>query len=58
MEIPHPHLPKVTWVVLVEIGPVVMLAACHTAAAGVFSVFAYAAVSGGDVAATICGEKG
>ena len=52
MEIPHPHLPKVTGMILVEIRAVVVLSTRHTATTGMFSMFANTAMAGGDVTAT------
>ena len=53
MKIPHPHLPKVPGMILVEVRAVVMLPTRHTATTGVFSMFADTAMAGGDVTATI-----
>ena len=57
MEIAHPHLAKVPGMVFVEICAVVMLPSGHTATAGMLAVFAYAAVTGGDVAAAVGGGE-
>ena len=51
MEISHADFTEVTWVVLVEIGAVVMLTTGHTTTTGVLPVFADTSVTGGDVAA-------
>ena len=55
MEIPHPDLPKVTGMILVEIRSVVMLSSGHTASTGVLAVLAYSSVAGGDVTAAVGG---
>lgn len=52
MEIPHADLPEITGMVFIDVCPMVVLSTCHTATAGMLSVLAYAAVAGGDVAAT------
>lgn len=51
VEITHADLSKVTRVVFVKIGAVMMLSTGHTTTTGMFSMLAYAAVTGGDVAA-------
>lgn len=53
VEIPHADFTKVTRVILVEICPMMMLSSGHTAATGMFSMLAYSAVAGGDMAATV-----
>lgn len=50
VEIPHADFPKVTRVIFVEIGPMMMLSTSHTATAGMLAVLAYTAVAGRDVA--------
>lgn len=51
VEVSHADFAEVAWVVLVEIGPVVMLATCHTATTWMLSVLADTSMTGGDVAA-------
>ena len=58
MEMPHTDFTKVTWMVFVEIGSVVVLATGQTSATGVFSVFADTAVAVGDVASHFSGFAG
>jgi hypothetical protein len=53
MKVPHPDLSEVTWMILVDICPMVVLTTGHTAATGVLAVLAYTTVAGGDVAATV-----
>lgn len=53
VEISHSDLPKVTRMVFVEIRTVVMLSSCHTTSTGMLAMFAYTAVTGGDVAAAV-----
>ena len=53
MEIPHPDLSKVSRVIFVEVRAVVVLTSGHTAATGVLSMFTDAAMTCGDVAATV-----
>ena len=57
MKIPHPHLPKIPGVVLVEIRPMMMLSTCHTAPTRMLAVLAYSAFAGGDVPATEQSEE-
>ena len=56
LTISHAHFSEVTWMVFVEIGPVMMLPTRHTTSTRMLSVLANAAVTGGDMAAT--GRKG
>ena len=56
MEIPHPHLPKVTGMVFIEVRSVVMLSSGHTTSTGMLAVFANTSVAGGDMAAAGRGE--
>lgn len=56
VEIPHPHLPKVSWMVLVHVRSVVVLTASETSSTGVLAVLAYTTVSGRDMAATVGGD--
>ena len=51
MKVPHANFAKVTRVVFVEIGAVMMESTRHTASTRVLAVLAYSAVAGGDVAA-------
>ena len=53
VEISHADLSEVPRVVFVEIRSVMVLSTGHTTSTGVLAVFAYAAVAGGDVAATV-----
>lgn len=53
MEVAHADLPKITWVVLVEIRPVVMLAACHAAPTRVLAMLADATMTGRNMAAAL-----
>jgi hypothetical protein len=53
MEISHADFTKVTRVVLVEVGAVVMLSTCHAAPSGVLAVLAHTAVAGGDMSAAV-----
>lgn len=57
VEIPHADLAEVARVVFVDICPMMMLSTGHTATTGVFSMLAYSAVAGGDVAATIVQDR-
>lgn len=52
VEIAHADFPKVTGMIFVEIGAMMMLPTGHTTTTGMFSMLAYSAVTGGDVAAT------
>lgn len=52
VEISHADFAKVTRMVLVDIGSVVMLTTSHTATTWVLSVLAYTTMTGGDMAAT------
>ena len=53
MEVAHADLAKVSRVVLVDVGAVVVLATGHTATTGVLPVLADTTVSGRDVAAAV-----
>ena len=53
VEVSHADLSEVTWMVLVEIGAVVMLTTGHTTTTGVLSVLAHSSMTGGDVAAAV-----
>ena len=53
VEVPHADLSEVTWMVLVEIRAVVMLATGHTATTGMLPVLAHSSMTGGDVAAAV-----
>ena len=53
MEVSHADFTEVTWMVLVEIGAVMMLATCHTTTTGMLPVLAYTSMTGGDVAAAV-----
>jgi hypothetical protein len=55
VEVSHANLSEVTWMVLVEIGAVVMLATGHTATTGMLSVLADSSMTGGDVTAAVEG---
>ena len=57
VEIAHADFSEVTWMVLVEIGAVVMLATRHTATTGVLPVLADTSMTGGDMAAAITNES-
>jgi hypothetical protein len=52
VEVPHPDLPEVTWVVLVDVRSVVVLATSHTTTTGVLAVLAYTTVAGRYMATT------
>lgn len=49
MEIPHADLSKVTRMVFIEIGSVMMLTTGHTTTTGMLAVLAYTTVTGGDM---------
>lgn len=51
VEISHADFSEVTRMVFVEIGPVVVLATCHTATTGMLAVLPNATITGRDVAA-------
>ena len=51
VEVSHTDFTKVTRVVLVDVGSVVMLATCHTSTTWVLAVLADTTMTGGDVAA-------
>lgn len=51
VEVSHADLSKVTWMVLVEIGSVVMLTTSHTATSWMLAVLSNATVTGGNMAA-------
>ena len=51
MEVSHTNFTKVTRVVLVDVGSVMMLATCHTSTTWVLAVLADTTMTGGDVAA-------
>lgn len=53
MEISHADLPKITRMVLVEIGSVVMLSTGHTSSTGMLAVLADTTVAGGNMTATV-----
>jgi hypothetical protein len=54
MEIPHSDLPKVTWMVFVQVRSVVVLSTSKTSSTGMLAVLSYTTVTGRDVtAATI-----
>ena len=53
MEVPHADLPKVSRMVFVEIGLVVMLPTSHTTSTGMLPVFAYTSMTSGDMTATV-----
>ena len=53
MEVSHTDFTKVTRVVLVDVGSVVMLATCHTSTTWVLAVLADTTMTGGDVAAAV-----
>lgn len=55
VEIAHADLAKITRVIFVEIRSVMVLSASHTTTAWMFSMLAYPAMAGGDVAATVEG---
>jgi hypothetical protein len=55
VEVPHANLSEITWMVLVEIGAVMVLATGHTATTGVLSVLADSSMTGGDVTAAVEG---
>ena len=55
MKMSHADFAEISGMVLVEIGPVVVLATRHAATTGVLAVFADAAVAGGDMAAAVMG---
>jgi hypothetical protein len=46
VEVSHSDFTEVTWMILVEIGAVVMLATSHTATTGVLAVLAYTTMTG------------
>ena len=50
MEIPHADLSKVTRMVFIEIGSVMVLTTGHTTTTGMLAVLAYTTVTGGDMA--------
>jgi hypothetical protein len=52
MEISHANLSKVTGMVLVDVGSVMMLATSHTTTTWMLSVLAYTTMTGRDMAAT------
>lgn len=51
MKVPHTDFTEVPWVILVEVGAVVVLATGHTATTGMLSVLTDSSMTGGDVAA-------
>lgn len=51
MKVAHADLAKVAWMVLVEIGSVMMLTTGHTATTGMLAMLAYSSMTGGDVPA-------
>ena len=57
MEIPHADLSKITRMVFIEIGPVMMLTTGHTTTTWMLAVLADTTVTGGDMAPAIEGRK-
>ena len=55
VEVSHTDLSEVTWMVLIQIGSVVMLTTCETSTTGMLAVLSYTTVSGGNV--TAAGKK-
>ena len=55
MKIPHADFSKVTRVIFVQIGSVMMLSTSHTATTRMLAVLADTTVTGGDMAATMDG---
>ena len=53
VEVSHADLPKIPRMVFVKICTVMMESTCHTATTGMLAMFAYAAMAGGDVTATV-----
>ncbi len=53
MEVSHANLAKVTRMIFVEIGSVVVLSTSHTTSTRMLTVLADTTVAGGDVAATV-----
>jgi hypothetical protein len=53
VEVSHTDLSEVTWVVLVHVGSVVMLATSKTTTTWMLAVLSYTTVTGGNVSATI-----
>jgi hypothetical protein len=51
VKVSHADLPKVTRMVFVEIGSVMVLSTSHTTSTGMLTVLADTTVAGGDVAA-------
>ena len=55
VEVSHADFSEVTWMVLVEIGAVMMLTTGHTATTGMLPVLADSSMTGGDVTAAVDG---
>lgn len=53
MKVSHADFSKVSRVIFVEVRAVVMLTTCHAASSRMLTVFAYASMAGGDVAAAV-----
>ena len=53
MKVPHSDLSEVSRMVFIEIRAVMVLPSCHTSSTGMFAMLAYAAMTGGDVAAAV-----
>lgn len=49
VEVPHTNLSEVTWMVLVDVGTVVVLTTSHTTTTGMLSVLANTTMTGRDV---------
>ena len=53
VEMPHPDLAKVSRMILVDVGSVVVLSSSHTASTRVLAVLANASVAGRNMASTV-----
>lgn len=51
VEVSHTDLSEVTWMVLIQIGTVVMLTTSETSTTGMLAVLSYTTLSGGNVTA-------
>lgn len=53
VEVPHSYFAKITWVVFIHVGSVMVLATSETATTRMFSVLADTTMAGRDVTATM-----
>lgn len=49
LQVTHTNLTEVTGMILVDVGPVVVLATSHTTTTGMLAVLSYTSMTGGDV---------